>query len=462
MTLRFRWAAICALLAVTAAAPARGQCTPAELDNLIASDAGAGDVFGYSAAVSGDTAVVGAYLHNSSIGAAYVFVRTSGVWTQQAKLTPSDGTGGWFGISVAVSGDTAVVGAQFNTHDDLSDAGAAYVFVRSGTVWTEQAKLIASDAESLDHFGNAVAVSGDTAVVGAHDDDHDFGTADRGSAYVFVRSGSVWTEQARLADFDGQNSDEFGRSVAVSDNTVLVGSRSGGGTGAAYVFVRSGLVWSQQTKLIALDAAAGDHFGDSVALSDDMAVVGSVLDDHAAGTNAGSAYVFGRAGSLWTQQAKLTASDAAAEDQFGFSVALSGDMVGVGSVLDNHAGGSDAGSAYVFVRADCAWIQQGKLTASDAAVNDEFGGSVALSSDTALVGAYFDDHAAGANAGSLYVYSLGCDNDGDGIPNEGDVCPGTPAGQPVDSAGRPLRDCNLDCTFDGDDIQCIVDELLGV
>ena len=157
------------------------------------------------------------------------------------------------------------------------------------------------------------------------------------------------------------------------------------------MFVRSGGAWTQQAKLTASDAAADDRFGISVAVAGDTAVVGAFLDDTLAGTDAGSAYVFVRSGGAWTQQAKLTASDAAADDPFGDSVAVAGDTAVVGA-LDDTLAGTDAGSAYVFVRSGGAWTQQAKLTASDAAADDQFGYSVAVAGDTAVVGAYFDDH----------------------------------------------------------------------
>jgi len=416
--------------------PARGQCSPTELAKLIASDAATYDFFGHSVAVSGDTAVVGAYLDDhvggTDAGSAYVFVRTGGVWTQQAKLTASDAAGGdWFGYSVAVSDDTTVVGSYGDSNAGGADAGSAYVFVRSGTVWTQQAKLTASDAATSDRFGSSVAVSGDTAVVGARWDSNAGGTA-AGSAYVFVRSGTVWTQQAKLTASDAAAWDEFGISIAVWGDTAVVGAwydnnAGGGGAGSAYVFIRSGTVWTQQAKLTASDAAVNASFGVSVAVSGDTALVGAYTDNHAGGNVAGLAYVFVRSGGVWTQQAKLTASDAAGGDYFGWSVAVSGDTAVIGAVSDDHAGGTNAGSAYVFVRAGGVWTEQAKLTASDATSSDQFGVSVALSGDTVVVGAQFDDHVFGSNSGAAYVFLAGSESDcdGDGVANENDNCPNT-------------------------------------
>jgi hypothetical protein len=322
---------------------------------LIASDAAAADLFGSSVAVSGDTAVVGATYDDSpatDAGSAYVFVRSNGAWTEQAKLTASDvAAGDNFGNRVALSGDTAVVGAPADD-SPATNAGSAYVFVRSGGTWTEQAKLTASDAAANDQFGVSVAVSGDTAVVGARRDDSP--ARDAGSAYVFVRSEVTWAEQAKLTASDAAENDELGTSVAVSGDTAVVGAyfddSPASDAGSAYVFVRSGLTWAQQAKLTAADAADGadgDNFGTSVAVSGDTAVVGAPIDDSPA-THAGSAYVFVRSGVTWAQQQKLTASDAADSDNFGSSVAVSGDTAVVGSPRDNSPA-SIAGSAYVFV-----------------------------------------------------------------------------------------------------------------
>jgi hypothetical protein len=363
------------------------------------------DQFGFSVATNGETVVVGAP-GDENRGAAYVFARSGGVWTQQQKLLASDRTpGDFFGGSVAISGETVVVGA--GRANDFR--GAAYVFARSGGVWSEQQKLRASNRFMGDGFGVSVAISGETVVVGALFGDVAVGLSNRGTAYVFVRSGGVWSEQQMLAASDAAAVFRFGESVAISGETVVVGAvgaagAAGDNQGAAYVFVRSGGVWTQQQKLEASDAAASDVFGDSVAISGETIVVGAPGDDGAAGDNQGSAYVFVRSGGVWTQQQKLEASDAAASDEFGWSVAISGETVVFGAPFDDGAAGDNQGSAYVFVRSGGVWSEQQKLLASDAAVADRFGDSVAISGETVVVGAPFDDGAAGIDQGSAYVF----------------------------------------------------------
>ncbi len=442
-----------------------------------ASNTEAGDQFGYSVAVSADTVVVGAPNEDSNAtgvngdqtnnsagtsGAAYVFVRIGGVWSQQAYLKASNtDAGDIFGFSVAVSGDTVVVGAlgedssatgvngdQANNSASLS--GAAYVFVRDGFgVWSQQAYLKASNTGFDDWFGFWVAVWGDTAVVGAYLEDSSApgvngdqtnnSAADSGAAYVFVRSGTTWSQQAYLKASNTDSGDAFGYSVAVSGDTVVVGAfaESSNATGvngnqadnsaflsgAAYVFVRDGFgVWSQQAYLKASNTGSFDRFGYSVAVSGDTVVVGAHGEDsNATGVDsnqadnsasfAGAAYVFVRdGGGVWSQQTYLKASNTGTSDQFGFSVAVSGDTVVVGANLeassatgvngdqtDNSA--DDSGAAYVFVRdGGGVWSQQAYLKASNTGGSDLFGHSVAVSGDTVVVGAPTEDsNATGVN-----------------------------------------------------------------
>ncbi len=404
---------------------------------LTASDGASGDQFGFSVSLNGDTAVVGAFGNGSGQGAAYVFVRSNGNWVQQAKLNASDGASGDnLGISVSVNGDTALVGAS----SQASAQGAAYVFVRSGTSWTQQAKLTASDGASGDQFGASVSVMADTAAVGSP------GRGSRqGGAYVFVRTGGNWTEQAKLAASDGAAGDSFGNSVSVSGDTVAIGAMAKGGTigaayvfkrtgtnwgqqaeltaadgrprdqfgryvsvdgntvvsgansgppntGAAYVFVSSGATWSQQAKLLAVFGGGGDEFGYSIAVSGDTIIAGAPLQAN----HKGHAYAFVRAGTNWTQQADFGAPDAASGDYFGWFVSVNGDTAVVGAIFAD----SFQGAAYVFVRSATGWTQQAKLTASDRAGGDIFGASVSIDGETAVVGA----SEKASNTGAAYVF----------------------------------------------------------
>ena len=375
---------------------------------MVANDPAEGYQFGYSVSVSGDTAVVGAYGDDHAgvySGSVYVFTRSGFTWTQQAKLTAADAAmADWFGMSVSVSGDTIVVGAAGDDESGRSESGSAYVFTRSGSTWTQQAKLIASDATTGDMFGYSVSVSGDTVVVGTEGDDD--GGNNSGSAYVFTLSGANWTQQAKLTAGDADAEDWFGHSVSVSGDMIVAGAcndeAGGSNSGSAYVFTRNGSIWTQQAKLLAADAAVLDWFGWSVAVSVDTIVVGAKT---ATGRDkSGSAYVFTRNGSTWTQQAKVTAASPAANDQFGCSVSVADNTVLVGSYGDG-TGGSQSGSAYVFTRSGSTWTQLAKLIAADAAESDQFGWSVSISDNTLLVGAYGDDDG-GSSSGSAYAFDF--------------------------------------------------------
>jgi len=241
-----------------------------ERAELIPADGAASDYLGRSVAIDGDTAVVGAAAadvgDNMDQGAAYVFVRSGDTWTQTAKLTSSDGAAGdEFGFAVAISGDTIVIGSRFSAIGGVNGAGAAYVFVRSGTDWLPQGKLTADDGAAFDELGFSVAADGDTAVVGAP-----FANSSRGKVYVFTRSGTDWTGQAMLAADDAADFDRFGLALAVKADTLLIGSPSadiGANTdqGAVYVFDRSGVTWTSSAKLAADDGGAFDEFGNAVA-----------------------------------------------------------------------------------------------------------------------------------------------------------------------------------------------------
>ena len=380
---------------------------------LTAADGAANDYFGGSVALSGDTALVAATGHavgaNASQGSAYVFTRSAGIWTQQALLTAADGTAyDYLGGSAALSGDTALVGTIEGDGSTINQ-GSAYVFTRSGTAWSQQAKLTAADGATNDHFSWSLALAGDTAVVGAPGDNIG-ASADQGSAYVFTRSAGVWSQQAQLTAGDGQAGDVFGNSVALSGDTALLGANGhniGGNRalGSAYVFTRSAAVWSQQAELTASDGAAWDNFGTSLALFGDTALVAASVDDIGDNTNQGSAYVFTRSGTVWTQQAKLTAADGATNDYFGLSVALWGDTALLGSPFDDVSANNDQGSAYVFTGSGAAWTQQTQLTVNYAAASDFIGYSAAISGDTAVVGAPNDDIGANADQGAAYVFT---------------------------------------------------------
>ena len=330
---------------------------------LVPDDAAADDLFGAAVSLSGDRALVGAFANGDDgalSGSAYVFVRTASGWEQEAKLTASDAEAGdYFGYALSLSGDRALVGALADD-DEGTDSGAAYVFVRSGTTWTEEVKLTALDADVDDFFGFSVSLSGDRALIGAYRDDD--GGDRTGSAYVFVRSGTTWSQEAKLTASDAQPVDLFGRAVSLSGDRALVGSYFNDNparkSGAAYVFARSGSTWTEEAKLAPDDRGIDQEFGISVAISGDRALVGSRRAGLGPGT--GAAYVFARTGATWAQEADLFAPRLDSLHALGQSVAISGDRVLVGA-----PGASDdgdrSGAVYSFARVGAHWSVDARL-----------------------------------------------------------------------------------------------------
>ncbi|MEG4584578.1 LamG domain-containing protein [Microcoleus sp. MOSTC5] len=381
-----------------------------ETQKLQATDKEAFDKFGGSVAISGDTAIVGAYQEDTGgndAGSAYIFQRKAGRWDEVAKLQASDKeTEDFFGYSVAISGDTAIVGA-YQEDTGASNAGSAYIFQRKAGRWDEVAKLQSSDKEIEGNFGNSVTISGDTAIVGAYRKSSTDWQRE-GSVYIFQRNAQDgWDEVAKLQASDKVRGGHFGYSVAISGDTAIVGAIATEYlTGSAYIFQRNAQGrWHEVEKLQASDKEIEDNFGNSVAISGDTAIVGAYLEDTGANA-AGSAYIFQRnAQGRWQQVAKLQASDKEPADFFGYSVAISGDTAIVGAYNED-TGGNNAGSAYIFQRnAQGRWQQVEKLQASDKEPNDFFGNSVAISGDTAIVGAYNED-TGGNDAGSAYVFTF--------------------------------------------------------
>ncbi|MEE9345692.1 MAG: FG-GAP repeat protein [Methylococcales bacterium] len=450
------------------------------------------DQFGRSVAIAGNTLVVGAPGEASSAtgidgdqsdnsvhgaGAAYVFTRIGSTWSQQAYLKASNTKGvDAFGISVAIAGSTVVVGAFREAsnatevdgdqrNNSAHGAGAAYVFTRIGSTWSQQAFLKASNTEIFDRFGFSVAIAGNTVVVGAMgeasnatgiDGDQSDNSADgAGAVYVFTRTGSTWSQQAFLKASNTEIFDRFGISVAIAGNTVVVGAsreasnaiginsdqsdNSADGAGAAYVFTRTGSTWSQQAYLKASNTEGTDGFGRSVAIAGNTMVVGAMgeasnttgIDGDQSENSAdssGAVYVFTRNGSTWSQQAYLKASNPEVNDRFGISVSIADDTVVVGAngedsnatridgdQSDNSENG--AGAAYVFSRTGITWSQQAYLKASNSEGTDRFGIAVSIADDTVVVGANREaSNATGVNgdqsdnsengAGAAYVFNL--------------------------------------------------------
>lgn len=370
------------------------------------------DSYGYSVAISGDTAVVGAYLESGSgvnRGAAHIYERNLGGWNNWGEVTrliaSDEEDNDIFGLSVAINGDLIVVGALGKDNA----AGAAYVFQRNQggpDNWGEVGILTASDAEEGDKFGYSVGVSGETVVVGANYED---GAGDtRGAAYAYQRNlGGVdnWGEAGKLTASDAADMDNFGISVAISGDTVVVGAPY---RGAAYIFDRNqggADNWGEVSKLISSDAIDFGYFGYTVAISEDTVVIGADMK-----TGGGAAYIFDRnlgGEDNWGEVIKLTSFDQEDYDSFGFSVFINGDSVVVGAISEDGLG-TDRGAAYVFDRNQGGtnnWGELAKLTASDAEDGDMFGFSVSISGKTVIVGTPVED-VPDVSIRAAYIFSL--------------------------------------------------------
>ena len=352
-----------------------------------------------SLSADGNTAIVGGPADNSNLGAAWVFTRAGGIWSQQAKLVGTDAIGDaqqGFSVSLSTDGNTAIIGGPADNSNlvDNNNLGAAWVFTRAGGVWSQQAKLVGASAIGVAAQGFSVSLSadGNTAIIGGPADNSGLG-----AAWVFTRAGGVWSQQTKLVGTGAIGIAEQGYSISLSadGNTAIVGGLADNSNlGAAWVFTRAGGVWSQQAKLVGASAIGVAEQGYSVSLSDDgsTAIVGGVSDNAAAG----AVWVFTRAGGVWSQQAKLVGASAIGVAEQGYSVSLSddGSTAIVGGVSDNAA----AGAVWVFTRAGGVWSQQAKLVGTDAIGDAQQGYSVSLSDDgsTAIVGGPFDNNNVGA------------------------------------------------------------------
>ncbi len=370
----------------------------------------AGDRFGQAVSISGKYAVIGAINGDLNVpgneGAAYIFRLEGSSWVEDTVLYASDGGGGdRFGGSVDIDGDYIVIGAESNDAGGSLNRGAAYVFKRSGNTWAQQQKLTASDGANFDVFGVSVAISGDRIIVGADGADPN----NQGAAYVYKRNGSTWTEEDILTAQDGGADDRFGISVDIDGRYAVVGAYLDdigivSDQGSAYVFFRTGTAWSQQQKLTASDGDADDRFGVAVAISDSTVVVGADQRPPIGSNEEGAAYVFTGNAGTWTQQTRLSDAQGEIADAFGYDVDISGNYILVGAYNKNVNGNGDQGAAFFYELTEGVWKQTTQLVASDGSAADFFGVSVSVSGNCALVGADGNTSSLGLQQGSAYFF----------------------------------------------------------
>ena len=366
-----------------------------EIEKVLPSGIGPDTEVGWIVDISGDTAVMGAPEDDERLGSVFVFEKEGENWVEKAKLSGSDGAPiHRFGASVAIDGDTILVGAWEDR--DQENPGYVYVFVRQGDSWVEEARLQGSTLGNYHHFGIAVSLSGDTAIVGASGIDGD--RNDTGGAYVFTRSEQSWSEQALLVPSIQAVNGRFGRSVSISGDLAAIASEK-----QAFVFERSEGLWEEKERLFPNDWGSYDNFASDVSISGTRILVGASSDDEVA-HNAGAAHVFRLEEGVWVEEAKLNAGPSSISASFGNQVSLSGNFAVVGALYYGEQ--TRPGKAFAFKLTDDFWVLEDILEAGDAEMDDRFGAGVAVDGSVAFVGAPEEDEL-GEDAGSGYIFKLG-------------------------------------------------------
>jgi hypothetical protein len=417
---------------------------------LLPADPAAAQLFGQSVALQGDLAVVGAAGAASNAGAAYVFRRTLSVWGQELKLAPGDlENADLFGAGTTLEGDLIAVGAPDSLDvfgGGTPGPGAVYVFRDTGGTWPQQAKLVAADAAIFDQLGRSVDTQGDLLVAGAPGD-QPTGDGDpaggQGAAYVFHFDGLAWVQDAKLVAPHGGNGDRLGKSIAIDGEVIAVGSpgydNPTADVGAVLVFRRSAGVWTFEAKLTALDPAAGDSFGESVAVDGDLIAIGAPKDNQGF-SDTGAVYLFRFNGTFWAQETKLVASDAAGNAQLGASVALQVPMLLSGS--PGAAGG--AGKGYLFAEVGPSWLEASQISQGASLF---CGQGAALDGTEVLLGAPWTANGSLLFAGSAYAFEAFTDCNGNALPDDTDI----ETGLSLDCNGNDVPDeCDLASGFSQD------------
>lgn len=375
---------------------------------LAAPDGESLDKFGHAVAISGNFAIVGAYGdddNGDASGSAYIFFHNGTTWEYKQKLTVAQGQGlEKFGFSVDISGNMAIVGA-FGNNGEGSPKGAAYIFSFDGSNWIQTQILVASDGLAWDSFGQAVSISGQSALVGAPGRSS-FGDSS-GCAYLFTFNGTTWDQGVRLAANDAAGWDRFGQSVSLFEDVAVIGAPgdndNGKASGSAYIFSFDGSNWAQTEKLKAIDGSGWDKFGQSVDISQNSLVIGAPGVNQI-NASTGAAYLFSFDGNSWLETQKIIAADGLNADFFGHSVAIYENLIAVGAYGADTVGIS-SGSAYIFSFDEASWKEESKVLAKDGIASDYFGQSVALSKDFLLVGAY-GNNDQGKTAGTAFTSSV--------------------------------------------------------
>ncbi|HFD11637.1 MAG TPA: hypothetical protein ENJ32_04105, partial [Crenotrichaceae bacterium] len=410
-------------LFILSSGAAIGAVPVSSQSKLVADDAFTGSAYGWVVSSDGDTAVVSAFADYDGLGAAYVYERTASGWQQVSKLTASDGSGpangepgDSLGMGASISGNTIVLGAPLNDHSGGTDSGGVYIYVKPASGWpaamTETVKLTAPGGGAEKAFGGSVSLKGNTLVVGASGKK---AAQSSGEVFIYDGAGANWSHKATLSGQGLSGRDRFGTVVNTDGNTVVVGAfGTSNSQGSVYVYNKPASGWanvSHNALLVAADGASSDYFGGSVAVDGNTILVGANGDDDA-GSKSGSAYLFTRSGSNWTEQIKLTASDAKAADNFGYSVDIAGDTAIVGASNFESTG---AEAIYLFTRSGNNWTEQGRLNHPDGEADSKFGLSVTVDGSESFIMAGAMRANAGPDrvqrtAGAAYLFELEAQN----------------------------------------------------
>lgn len=373
---------------------------------LTASDADSSDHFGHSVSLDCNTVIVGAVFDEEAgegAGSAYVYIREESGWVEQDKFLASDAAeNSLFGSSVSVSGDYAIIGAPWYKIQGIGEkTGAAYIFERANLLWTEKITLSHAEIRAGDQFGDVVTIFGAYAAVGAPMDDDD--EQNSGSVFVYARNGSTWQEQDTLRASNANQNDQFGSSLDMYGDRLIVGAPNHNPRGAVYIFSRNGSTWEEQAILSSPDGEAAHKFGISVSIWEDYAVVGA-SHHMGPGNCCGSAYVYHYENGKWEYQATLQAgSDPLFNDGFGQSVSIYANLIAIGANKQPN-GLVNYGTAYIFARLDDQWHIEAELFPADTEVMSQFGSSISLDRNRVIVGAPEDVEAGPAESGAAYVF----------------------------------------------------------
>ncbi len=365
------------------------------------------DRFGSSVSIYGDSCIIGAYLEDTgedNAGSVYIFTRSGTSWSLEQEIhNPSPTADDYFGSSVAIYGDTCIIGA-YQEDTGGSAAGSVYIYTRSGTTWSLQQEIHNPSPTADDKFGYRVSIYSDSCIIGAYLEDT--GEDDAGSVYIYTRSGTTWSLEQEINNPSPVADDKFGDRVSIYGDTCIIsayGDDTGeSSAGSVYIYTRSGTTWSLEQEINNPSPTADDYFGYSVSIYGDTCIISASHEDTGF-DQAGSVYIYTRSGTTWSLEQEIHNPSPTADDRFGFSVSIYSDTCIISASYED-TGESGAGSAYIYTRSGTSWSLEQEIHNPSPTADDNFGWSVSIYSDSCIIGAYQEDTGADS-AGSAYVFT---------------------------------------------------------